>query len=357
MRSVVLVAGVPQSSFGELAPVLDRQKLTVIQVPSIEDAVMYARSARVELIILGPEPTAIGLEEVIQTIRSKSSASRNASLLVMAEPESEDNVRQLIGHGVNRVMLTVDPPTLVSLQVAELLEIAPRASLRLSTRMLVEVEDGFAEALGAVVNISAAGLLLETDADLEPGQHVIISIDVGPQLEPVAAKAEIVRKTDPEREGIEGIGAQFLSFAGDSQNSSRPSSAMLSEFRSTRCGPPPSNHRTATSRRLDFYLTGFDREVVVGDTLALIQMCKCVGSTHVSFRPSELRERTEALALEKFHNDVGHAVVLTDIVDRADVGVVEGRSRARLAHEASEPFGVTGEIPGENLDRHLTIEA
>jgi len=217
VRSVVLVAGVPQSSFGELAPVLDRQKLTVIQVPSIEDAVMYARSARVELIILGTEATAISLEEVIQTIRSKSSASRNASLLVMAEPESEDNVRQLIGHGVNRVMLTVDPPTLVSFQVAELLEIAPRASLRLSTRMLVEVEDGFAEALGAVVNISAAGLLLETDADLEPGQHVIISIDVGPQLEPVAAKAEIVRKTDPEREGIEGIGAQFLSFAGDSQ--------------------------------------------------------------------------------------------------------------------------------------------
>ena len=178
---------------------------------------MYARSARVELIILGTEPSSMDLEEVIQTIRAQSSASRKASLLVMAEPETESNVRQLIGHGVNRVMRTVDPPNIVSLQVAELLEIPPRASLRLSTRMLVEVEDGFAEALGAVVNISAAGLLLETDADVEPGQHVIISIDVGPQLEPVAAKAEIVRKTDPEREGIEGIGAQFLSFAGDSQ--------------------------------------------------------------------------------------------------------------------------------------------
>ena len=83
--------------------------------------------------------------------------------------------------------------------------------------MLVEVEDCFVEALGSVVNISANGLLLETDADLEPGQHVIISIDIGPRLEPIAAKAEIVRKANPEREGIEGIGAQFLSFAGDSQ--------------------------------------------------------------------------------------------------------------------------------------------
>jgi hypothetical protein len=214
---VVLVAGVPGSSFGELAPVLDRQNLTVIQVTSIEDAVMYARSARVELVILGPEPTTMNLEAVIQTIRAQSSASRKASLLVLAEPGAEDNVRQLIGRGVNRVMLAVDPPKLIALQVADLLEIPPRATLRLRTRMLVEVEDGFAEALGAVVDISAAGLLLETDADLEPGQHVIMSIDVGPQLEPVAAKAEIVRKADPEREGIEGIGAQFLAFAGDSQ--------------------------------------------------------------------------------------------------------------------------------------------
>ena len=216
-RPVVLVAGVRRSSVGELAPVLDRQKLTVVQVTSYEDAVMYANAARVELVILGIEPTTMSLEEVIRTIRSQSSASRMASLLVLAQPGNEDNARQLIGHGVNRVMLTVDPPKFIALQVAELLDIPPRATLRLGTRMLVEVEDGFAEALGAVVNISAAGLLLETAADLEPGQHVIISIDIGPQLEPVAAKAEIVRKADPEREGIEGIGAQFLSFAGDSQ--------------------------------------------------------------------------------------------------------------------------------------------
>jgi hypothetical protein len=216
-KSAVLVAGVPVGSFGELAPVLDRQKLTVIQVSSYEDLVMYANAARVDLIILGPDLTGMSLNGVIHTIRSRSSASRNASLLVLAEPGSEDNVRQLIGHGVNRVMLTVDSPNHIGLQVADLLDIAPRATLRLSTRMLVEVEDGFEEALAAVVNISAKGLLLETDADLEPGQHVIISIDIGPQLEPVAAKAEIVRKANPEREGIEGIGAQFLAFAGDSQ--------------------------------------------------------------------------------------------------------------------------------------------
>jgi len=216
-RPVVLVAGVRRSSVGELAPVLDRQNLTVVQVISAEDAAMPAHSDRFELVILGTEPTTMSLEDTIRTIRSESSASRNASLLVLAEPGTEDWARQLIGQSVNRVMLTVDPPKYIALQVAELLEIPPRATLRLGTRMLVEVEDGFEMALGAVVNVSATGLLLETEADLEPGQHVVISIDINPQVEPVAAKAEIVRKADPEREGIEGIGARFLSFAGDSQ--------------------------------------------------------------------------------------------------------------------------------------------
>jgi hypothetical protein len=211
------VAGVPRDSFEEFAPVLDRDKLTVVQVTSYEDAVMYARAARVELVVLGVEPTTMSLEDAIRTIRSESSASRKASLLVLAEPGTEDGARQLIDHGVNRVMLTVDPPKFIALQVAELLEIPPRATLRLGTRMLVEVEDGFEMALGAVVNVSAAGLLLETEADLEPGQHVVISIEIDPQVEPVAAKAEVVRKADPEREGIEGVGARFLSFAGDSQ--------------------------------------------------------------------------------------------------------------------------------------------
>ena len=217
MRRLVLVAGITRSSFEEIAPVLDRHKLTVVHVRSAEDSMKFARSNRVELVILGVEPATTSLEELIRTIRSGSSASRNASLLVLANPGSEEEARQLIGRGVNRVMLTVDAPKLIALQVADLLDIAPRAMLRLTTRMLVEVNDGFEEALGAVVNVSAAGLLLETDADLEPGQHVIISIDIAPRVEPVAAKAEVVRKADPAREGIEGIGARFLSFAGDSQ--------------------------------------------------------------------------------------------------------------------------------------------
>ncbi len=217
IKPLVLVAGVPRSSFEELAPVLDRHKLTVVQAPSAEDAMMFAHSERVELVVLAIEPTTMSLEKVIRTIRAASSASKKASLLVLSKPGNEDEARQFIGRGVNRVMLGIDHPKLIAQGVADLLAIASRTTLRLTTQLFIRFADGSEESLGAVINLSASGLLLETDADLEPGQHVVLSIDIDGQDEPVSAKAEITRKADPNRDGVEGVGVRFLTFAGDSQ--------------------------------------------------------------------------------------------------------------------------------------------
>ena len=62
-------------------------------------------------------------------------------------------------------------------------------------------------------------------------------------------------------------------------------------------------------------------------------------------------------AVEQFHDDELLAVVLADVVDRADVRVVERRGDARLAAEAVERFGVGGEIGGQELQRDLAAEA
>lgn len=214
-RPVVLLAGIPRSTFDELAPVLDRQKVSVVQVTSAEDSTKFAYSERVDLVILNSRPTTTRLENVVRTIRATSSASNKASVLVLAEPGDADEARQLIGRGVNRVMLAADPPELIGEQVAGLLEIAARTKLRLSTRLSVEVADGWEKALGSVVNLSAAGLLLETDAEIKPGQNVIISIDIDPRDTPVSGMAEVVRRADPERDGVMGVGARFLGFVGD----------------------------------------------------------------------------------------------------------------------------------------------
>ena len=49
--------------------------------------------------------------------------------------------------------------------------------------------------------------------------------------------------------------------------------------------------------------------------------------------------------------------MLADIVDGADVGVVQCRSRPRLAAESVERFGIIGEISRQKLQRDRALQA
>jgi len=217
-RPMVLVAGIGRGPFEGLAPVLDRQKFEVFRVATPEHSIELARSEKIALVILDAEPKTMPLDEIVREIRAETSASSATSLLVLAAPGKADEPRELIGRGVNRVMLHGDPPELIGQQVAALLDIAPRSTFRYPTRLLIEVADGSEDALGAVINISKSGMLVETETEFEPGQHVVVSINLENEKEPVTAKAEVVRHAHSERDGVEGISVRFLSFVGDGRD-------------------------------------------------------------------------------------------------------------------------------------------
>jgi len=216
-QALVLVAGVGRGPFETLAPVLERHKLEVVRVALPENSVELARSERFDLVVFGAEPRQMTLKEVVTRIREGLSASRLTSLLVLAEHRNVEAARSLIGLGVNRVMLLDDPAELIDQQVAGLLNIAPRADIRLSTQLRTSVANGNEELLGRTVNLSVAGLLVETDTLLEIGQQVVVSIYPGDRADPVVAKAEVTRRARAERGGVDGFGIRFLSFAADGE--------------------------------------------------------------------------------------------------------------------------------------------
>lgn len=214
----MLVAGIGRGPFEAMAPVLDRHKLEVVKVESPEKSVELARSETFDLVIFDAEVKEGTLAKVVDSIRHGMSASRNTSLLVLAPPGEADAARELIGRGVNRVMLLDDPPELIGQQVAELLHVAPRATLRFSTELSISVADGAVEVLGEVVNLSTSGMLIETDTLFEPGEQVILTLHLGDPWGSVSAKAEVVRQAHAERGGVDGIGVRFLSFARDGES-------------------------------------------------------------------------------------------------------------------------------------------
>ena len=214
-KALVLVSGIGKIPFEELAPVLDRQKLEVVKIAAPKNTVELAQSEPFDLIIFGTEVRLGTLEQVVDAIRQGISASRNTSILVLAPPHQVDEVRSLVGRGVNRVMLLNDSPKLIGQQVAELLNVAPRANLRFSTRLQTSVADGGVEVLGEIVNLSATGMLVETETSFKPCQQVVVTIYPGGRQGPVSAKAEVVRLARNDRGEIEGVGLHFLGFAGD----------------------------------------------------------------------------------------------------------------------------------------------
>ena len=64
----------------------------------------------------------------------------------------------------------------------------------------------------------------------------------------------------------------------------------------------------------------------------------------------------ERLAAQQLHRDVVMTLVLADVVDRADVGVIERGRGARLAPEAAEAGRAFRDVLGKELERDLTAE-
>jgi hypothetical protein len=69
------------------------------------------------------------------------------------------------------------------------------------------------------------------------------------------------------------------------------------------------------------------------------------------FQPRGCEQFGERAPFERLHDDEVRAFVLVDVVDRADVRMVERRSRARLALESLECRRIAGHVLRKELER------
>ena len=78
----------------------------------------------------------------------------------------------------------------------------------------VEVVDSQNRTIFQTVNVSVSGALLQGRHEFEPGQNFdfLFRLPGGGLIE---GTAEVVRQTNPMREGIEGVGTRFTAFRGE----------------------------------------------------------------------------------------------------------------------------------------------
>ena len=65
----------------------------------------------------------------------------------------------------------------------------------------------------------------------------------------------------------------------------------------------------------------------------------------------------ESFALEQFHGDKGTAFELSDVVDSADVGMIERGGSASFAAKSLDGLGVVRNIIGKEFQRYIAAQA
>jgi len=213
-RSQILVTGLEGRLGERVAAELLRRGLGV-HVARWEDAVLdLVERIPFAGVIAGYPLYGAGFGILLSAVRADALASRHAGLVAVAAAGRAEEVRRLVGHGVNRVVLDSESPSRIVETLSSLLVAAPRIRIHIPARVMVKVENRSLQALYQTENVSASGMLVRGRSVRETGDRVAFQLVVPDEDEPIGGVAEIARTTDPDREGIEGFGARFVSFSG-----------------------------------------------------------------------------------------------------------------------------------------------
>ena len=62
------------------------------------------------------------------------------------------------------------------------------------------------------------------------------------------------------------------------------------------------------------------------------------------------------MAVQKFHGDVSSAIFLPNVVNRADVGMIECRSGLRFSLKAAQGLRVLGDVVGQEFQGDVAVQ-
>jgi CheY-like chemotaxis protein len=212
-RQHVLVVGAKKAGLERVAPMLRRADFSVHSVepsPFLLDLVL---STAFELVIVTYPLDTLPLDDLIDTIRDAGSACHDAGLLLLAEPELLDDAQSVVDLGANRAICCEWSEARLWQAIGDLMEVAPRIFMRVLMHADIEIKNEKDRAIFQTVNVSVSGVLLQGSDHLTPGEtfDFLFRLPGGGLVE---GSAEVVRQTNPLREGVDGIGTRFTSFRG-----------------------------------------------------------------------------------------------------------------------------------------------
>lgn len=182
--------------------VLVRSGMERVLVRSVAEVQTRLAGGPVALLCLHRNVT--GIEGLIKALRR--SPLKRMSILVLSEDDFDPSEIELLEAGANAI-LRLPPADDFDARVGRLIEVPSRKDVRLPVRLQVVASSGFGATVPVLAqNLSATGVLLESNHQLNMGDEVSLTLRFEDSGELFSASAHITRTAGPNR-----YGARFTS--------------------------------------------------------------------------------------------------------------------------------------------------
>jgi hypothetical protein len=209
----VLLLGLQPLAELSLTPLLRRADLAVSKLEHPARALELLHTEMYRLVVAGHPLAEISVPRLARELRAKDSASRDAGLLVITEGEPPDEVKKLVGQGINSVLSAGAPPADLQRTGARLLEVAPRAGIRALVKVKVHIGNGESAFLSQTENISASGALVRSERRPDLGTRLPLEMMLPGDPLPLRCEGEVVRHTNIGREQHPGFALRYVTLS------------------------------------------------------------------------------------------------------------------------------------------------
>jgi hypothetical protein len=201
-----------------VSPVLMGYDCEVFRAPEGTALLELVQARKFDLIIVGHPMERPPLNDLLRSVRWAESACHGTPLVVFGEVAELATVELHRGRGVNRIVPLDAPDAVVQRTIADLLAVAPRLALKTMLRLEMFLDSATEKRVAQTDNLSATGMLVQGRSRYDEGTAFRFEFTPPGELRPIKGTGEVVRRTTPAREGVEGFAARFAEFEADGQD-------------------------------------------------------------------------------------------------------------------------------------------
>ena len=214
MSNQVVMTRMDEATFAKAKDAIAGGDIDLQLAPWSDNTLELVQTTPFDVIVIGFPGPITSLRRFVQCIRSPGSACQRSGVVLLSEPRHIEAAQTFVGIGVgiNRAITTNEIDNRFVKTINELSSVAPRATLRAPTRVVLHLDTRPLRTFCQTENVSETGMLLRGFGHYPAGTTIDFEINIPGQSEPIRGRATIARTTTVSSERMEGVGARFDQF-------------------------------------------------------------------------------------------------------------------------------------------------